>query len=79
MPRLAAATQEDLEAIDGIGPIVARAIAAHFENEGNARIVAELDAAGVPHSGIQEEFGGQFICFKDPDDIPWELYYPPPR
>ena len=47
VPRLAAATQEDLEAIDGIGPIVARAIAAHFENEGNARIVAELDAAGV--------------------------------
>ena len=45
--RLAAATQEELEALDGIGPIVARSIAAHFENEGNARIVAELGAAGV--------------------------------
>ncbi len=45
--RLAAATQEELEAIDGIGPIVARAIAAHFENEGNRRIVAELEEAGV--------------------------------
>ncbi len=47
VPRLAAATEEDLEAIDGIGPIVARAIAAHFENEGNKRIVDELAAAGV--------------------------------
>ena len=45
--RLAAATQEELEAIDGIGPIVARAIAAHFEIEGNRRIVAELQEAGV--------------------------------
>ena len=45
--RLAAAAQEELEAIDGIGPTVARAIVAHFENEGNARIVDELDAAGV--------------------------------
>ncbi|MCH8973516.1 MAG: NAD-dependent DNA ligase LigA [Chloroflexi bacterium] len=47
VPRLADAAQEDLEAIDGIGPIVARAIVAHFENEGNRRIVAELEAAGV--------------------------------
>ena len=45
--RLAAASQEELEAIDGIGPIVARSIVAHFENEGNARILAELGAAGV--------------------------------
>ncbi len=41
------------------------------------RLVEELDAAGVPHSGIQEEFGAQFICFKDPDEIPWELFAPP--
>ena len=47
VPRLATAAQEDLESIDGVGPIVARAIVAHFENEGNARIVAELGAAGV--------------------------------
>lgn len=41
------------------------------------RLVARLDAAGVPHAGIQEEFGGRFVCFKDPDGIPWELFYVP--
>ena len=43
------------------------------------RLMEELDAAGVPHSGIQSEFGAQFICFKDPDEIPWELCYYPGR
>ena len=56
----------------------------HFALHGPAaddlpRLVEQLDAAGVPHGGIQEEFGAQLICFKDPDGIPWELFYAPPR
>lgn len=43
------------------------------------RLVEQLDAAGVPHAGIQEESGTRFICFKDPDGIPWELFFVPPR
>ena len=42
-----AASQEELEAVPGIGPIVATAIVSHFRNEGNQRIVANLGEAGV--------------------------------
>ncbi len=41
------ASADDLAQVPGIGPIVAQAIALHFANEGNRRIVAELAAAGV--------------------------------
>ena len=40
-------SQEELEAVPGIGPIVAKTIVGHFANEGNQRIVSELRAAGV--------------------------------
>ncbi len=42
-----AASQEELEAVPGIGPIVATAIVSHFRNEGNQRIVTNLGEAGV--------------------------------
>ena len=45
--RLMEAGEEELEGISGIGPVVARGIAAHFRNEGNQRIVAKLEEAGV--------------------------------
>lgn len=41
------ASTADLAQVPGIGPIVAQAIADHFANEGNRRIVGELTAAGV--------------------------------
>ena len=47
--RLMNAAQEELEAISGIGPIVAAAIASHFANEGNRHIVERLREAGVAH------------------------------
>ena len=45
--RLMDASQEEMEAIPGIGPIVAAGIASHFANEGNRSIVRRLDDAGV--------------------------------
>lgn len=45
--RLMDTSEEELQAVPGIGPIVAKAIAGHFANEGNRQIVAELAAAGV--------------------------------
>ncbi len=45
--RLMDAAQEELEAVPGIGPIVAAGIASHFANDGNRSIVRRLDDAGV--------------------------------
>ena len=45
--RLAEATEEELQAIPGIGPKVATAIAEHFHHDGNRRMVEGLRAAGV--------------------------------
>ena len=47
LPKLMDASEEELRAIPGVGPIVALAIAGHFSNEGNRQIVAALGEAGV--------------------------------
>ena len=45
--RLAAATQEEIQAVEGIGPVVAEAVAEWFADEENARLVAELGELGL--------------------------------
>ncbi|NNE73021.1 MAG: NAD-dependent DNA ligase LigA [Acidimicrobiales bacterium] len=44
---LAAASLDDLAAVDGIGPIIAEAVHAWFQNETNRDIIEKLRAAGV--------------------------------
>jgi catechol 2,3-dioxygenase-like lactoylglutathione lyase family enzyme len=41
----------------------------------------QLDAAGVPNHGIEQDpgSGAPYISFYDPDGIAWELYAMPPR
>ncbi len=44
---LAAATREEIQAVEGIGPIVAEAVAEWFDDEENTRLVAELAELGL--------------------------------
>jgi DNA ligase (NAD+) len=45
--KLAAATQEEIQAVEGVGPVVAEAVAEWFADEENARLVAELAELGL--------------------------------
>jgi len=45
--RLASASQEELEQIPGIGPILAESVSDWFARETNRRVVEKLEAAGV--------------------------------
>ena len=45
--RLAAASQEEIQALEGIGPVVAEAVAEWFADEENAQLVAELGELGL--------------------------------
>ena len=47
MAALQAATVEEIEAIDGIGPVVARALREYLDDADNAREIERLRAAGV--------------------------------
>ena len=46
-----AATQEELVAVDGIGPVVAASVVQFFSREENRRVVEKLRAAGLQLSG----------------------------
>jgi catechol 2,3-dioxygenase-like lactoylglutathione lyase family enzyme len=40
-----------------------------------ARLVAMLDAAGVPNSGVKADpLGPAMVTFRDPDNIQWEFF-----
>ncbi len=45
--RLAAATREEIQAVEGIGPVVAEAVAEWFADEENTLLVAELGELGL--------------------------------
>ncbi|MGA9762952.1 MAG: NAD-dependent DNA ligase LigA [Gaiellaceae bacterium] len=45
--RLAAATQEEIQAVEGVGPVVAEAVAEWFADEENRQLVRELDELGL--------------------------------
>ena len=55
MQALAAATEEDMAQVDGIGPKIAQSVRGFFSVEGNVAVVERLRAAGV--SLEQEGFG----------------------
>ena len=60
MEALRAASVEEIEAIDGIGPIVAEAVQEYFEDEENAALVDRLIAAGVRMDEEVSARGGPF-------------------
>lgn len=47
IPKLAEATEEEIAAVDGVGPIIARAVIDHFAREESRRVLHKLAQAGV--------------------------------
>jgi DNA ligase (NAD+) len=45
--RLAAVSQEEIQAVEGIGPVVAEAVAEWFADDENTQLVAELEGLGL--------------------------------
>ena len=58
----------------GLDHIALRVNAADLDS-----LKAQLDTAGVPNNGIEDDevLGGRYISFQDPDGIAWELYAMP--
>lgn len=53
LPALLAADEEDLQAIDGIGPVMAQYIRHFFLDEANRAVIADLQAAGVHWPAVE--------------------------
>jgi len=51
MDAIVAATETDLTAVEGVGPIIAAAVRRFFDNEGNRHVLEKLRAAGVNFAG----------------------------
>jgi DNA ligase (NAD+) len=49
--RIVAAPEEEIAAIDGVGPIIAKSVREFFDNPGNLDVVQRLEAAGLDLSG----------------------------
>ncbi len=58
---LAKASAEQLQRLENIGPEVAHAIATHFADESNQRLVAELKAVGVRPKRPERPAGGPLM------------------
>ena len=53
LPALLVADEEDLQAIDGIGPVMAEYIRHFFLDEANRAVIADLQAAGVHWPAVE--------------------------
>ena len=53
LPALMAAGEEDLQAIDGIGPVMAQYIRHFFLDEANRAVIAALQAAGIHWPAVE--------------------------
>ena len=53
LPALLAADEEDLQAIDGVGPVMAEYICHFFLDEANRAVIADLQAAGVHWPAVE--------------------------
>ena len=49
--RLMAASEEEIAAVEGVGPIIAKSVHEFFVNEGNRDLVARLEGAGLNFEG----------------------------
>lgn len=56
-----AATPEELEAIDGIGPVIAEAVVSWFATPRNAELVSDLQSLGVDPRGDQPAAGAEDV------------------
>ena len=70
LDRLRAASEAELTAVPGVGPKIAASVAAFFADEGNARLIEKLRAAGVrmdadtaPPSAEGLPMSGMVFCF----------------
>ncbi len=59
LPALMQATEEDITAIDGIGPEIARSVVAWSEDNDNIELVRRLDEAGVRITDPEPEDAGE--------------------
>ena len=57
---LRAMTEEELVAIDGIGPVIARSVRGFFEQERNLEVIDRLKEAGVDPKEAPKRTGGPF-------------------
>jgi DNA ligase (NAD+) len=55
---IAAASEEDLVALDGVGPEMASSIRAFFEDDANRRLIEELAEVGIAPSAARASGGG---------------------
>jgi DNA ligase (NAD+) len=58
LERLAEMSLEDLEAVEGIGPVIARSIATFFAQDRNLEVIEKLRAAGVNTKAPPKKKGG---------------------
>jgi DNA ligase (NAD+) len=56
--RVAEASEEDLDAIDGIGPELARSVRAFFDDAANRKMLADLASVGVRPAPVAAASGG---------------------